>query len=110
MKRAQELQSRMSDMQAALEQLRTTGTAGGGMVTVEVSGKLQLLSVKIEPTLLTSGDAEMVEDLVLAATNQALDKARAAAAEQMSQVTGGLELPCMQDMLSKFGIGNSGTE
>ena len=77
-------------------------------MTVEATGHLQILRVRIDPSLTGEGDREMLEDLVLAATNQALEKARAAAAEEMSKVTGGLEIPGMQEALSKLGLGDLG--
>ena len=75
-KQAQEIQGRMSDMQERLGKLRVEGSAGGGMVTVAASGQQKILSIQVEPSLLDSEDREVLEDLLVAATNQALDKAR----------------------------------
>src|SRR5690606_12207945 len=79
LRQAQEMQSRLKEMQERLAALQVEGTAGGGMVTVTASGQQKILGVKIEPTLLEARDAEVLQDLVLVATNQALDKAREAA-------------------------------
>jgi len=68
-------------------------SAGGGMVTAKVSGKLQVLAVKIDPEILGSGDREMLQDLVVAAVNEALRQAQAMMSEEMSKLTGGLRIP-----------------
>ncbi|MBI3863548.1 MAG: YbaB/EbfC family nucleoid-associated protein [Planctomycetia bacterium] len=106
MKNAQEIQGRMKEMQEALKRLKVEGTAGGGMVAVEMNGQQQVLSCRIEPALFESRDREMVEDLVVAAVNQALDKVKQAAAEEMGKLTGGLDMPGIGDALSKLGLGN----
>ena len=103
LKNAGEIQGRMQEMQEGLKRLRVTGTAGGGMVTVEMNGQQQLLSCRIEESLFSSGDREMVEDLAVAAVNQALDKVRQAAAEEMSRFAGGFDVPGLGDALAKFG-------
>jgi len=77
----------------ALGQVVVEGAAGGGSVTARVNGRLELLGVHIEPKLLADGDAELLEDLVAAAVNQALAKAREAAAQSIQKVAGGLPLP-----------------
>ena len=105
LKQAREMQGRMQEMQESLAKRRVEGTAGGGMVNVEASGQQKILGIRIEESLLESQDREMLEDLLVAATNQALDKAREAAAEEMSQVTGNLDLPGLGDALSKLGLG-----
>lgn len=104
MRQAQEMQAKAAEMQEKLGDLKVEGTAGGGMVTVEASGKKRLLAVKIDETLLAGNDAEMLEDLILAASNQALERAEAAAAEEMQKLTGDMNIPGMQDMMSKMGI------
>ncbi|MFK7820534.1 MAG: YbaB/EbfC family nucleoid-associated protein [Planctomycetaceae bacterium] len=105
MKQAQEISSKMGVMQEQLAEIRAEGTAGGGMVTVEANGHQKLLGVRIEQSLLDDNDKEMLEDLVLAATNQALDKAKQAAAEQMKGLTGDADIPGLDDALEKFGLG-----
>lgn len=108
MKNAQEIQGRMKDMQEKLGRLKAEGTAGGGMVTVEVNGQQQVLSCRIEKSLFDAGDREIVEDLVVAATNQALEKIKQAAADEMGKLTGGLDMSGLNDTLSQLGLGNGG--
>ncbi len=99
-KQAQELKGRMSDMQQELGKLRVDGEAGGGMVTVTVNGQQKVLGVRIEQSIFDSGDREMIEDLIAAATNQAMDKAKQAAAEAMSSLTSGM--PAFEDAMSEL--------
>ena len=108
MKNAQEIQGRMKDMQENLRRLKAEGTAGGGMVTVEINGQQQVLSCRIEQSLFDAGDREMVEDLVVSAVNQALDKIRQGAADEMGKLTGGLDMGGLTDTLSQLGLGNNG--
>ncbi len=103
-KQAQQFQGRMSEMQENLGQLRVEGPSGGGMVTVEASGHQKILNIRVEESLLESDDREMLEDLLVAAVNQALDKAKKAAAEEMSKMTGDMNLPGLEEALSKFGL------
>lgn len=106
LKNANEIQGRMQEMQESLKRLRLTGTAGGGMVTVEMNGQQQVLSCSIEESLFASGDREMVEDLVASACNQALEKVREAAAAEMGKFAGGFDMPGLGDALAKFSGGN----
>lgn len=108
MKNAQAMSGKMQEMRERLGERTETGSAGGGMVSIDMNGHSQALACRIDPALLQSGDREMLEDLVVAAVNQALEKIRAAAVEEMSQVTGGLDLPGLSDAFSKFGIGGPG--
>jgi DNA-binding YbaB/EbfC family protein len=101
-KQAQEMQGRVGEMQEQLGRLRVEGSAGGGMITVEASGQLRILAVRIEPSLLESEDREMLEDLLVAATNQALEKARDAAAEEVSKLTGEINIPGLSEALAKI--------
>ena len=110
MKQAQEIQSRMGEMQEQLADVKVEGTAGGGMVTVEANGHQKILSVRIEQSLIDDKDKEMMEDLIMAATNQALEKAKAAAAEGMKGLTGGADIPGLDDALEKFGLGGGGPQ
>jgi len=89
MQQAQKVQSKMESVQKELEDLEVEGSSGGGMVIVKANGKQEVLSIKIEPEVI-SEDIEMLEDLVLAAVNQALSRAQEEAAEQMKKATGGL--------------------
>jgi len=102
MKQFSEMQGRMQEMQDKLGKLRFEGSAGGGMVTVEANGQQKVLAIKIDQTLLDSGDKEMLEDLLAAGTNQALEKAREGAAAEMAQITGGMNIPGLEEALSKF--------
>jgi nucleoid-associated protein EbfC len=92
MKQLQQVQARMAKMQEELNEVTVTGTAGGGVVSVTVDGHQKVLGVTIEPEAFEEG-AEMLSDLVLAASNDALDKSREAAAANMAQLTAGLGLP-----------------
>jgi DNA-binding YbaB/EbfC family protein len=90
---AQEMQSRLQEIQDGLESQTVSATSGGGMVTATVDGKGQVRGVKIDPAVVDPNDVEMLEDLVLAAVSEAQKKAQAAAQEQMQKLTGGLQLP-----------------
>lgn len=105
MKQAQQMQGKMAEMQDSLGDVHVEGTSGGGMVTVEADGKQQIRSCKISDSLFETGDKEMIEELVAAAANQALEKAKEAAAQEMSKLTEGMNIPGMEDALSKFGFG-----
>jgi hypothetical protein len=107
MKSAQEMQGRMAEIQENLRRLKVEGTAGGGMVTVEANGQQQVLSCRIEKALVQSDDQEMLEELIVSATNQALEKAREAASQEMAKLAGNLNLPGLGDALSKFGLGGA---
>ena len=92
MKQLQQMQARMAKMQEELDNATVTGTAGGGAVSVTVNGQQKVMAVTIEPDVLEEG-AELLADMVMAATNDALDKSRDLAAQQMGQLTAGLGLP-----------------
>lgn len=93
MKQAQALQGRMAEMQAELERTLIEGRSGGGMVTVTLSGKGDMTSIKVDPSLLKPGEAEILEDLIVAAHNDAKGKVEEAMKEKMKSLTGGLPLP-----------------
>lgn len=93
MKQAQEMQTKMQEMQDRMAEVEVPGTAGGGMVTVMMNGKGEMRSVKIDPSLFNGEDAEVVEDLIVAACNDATAKAEAYSQEEMAKITGGLNLP-----------------
>ena len=93
MKQAQELQTRMNEMQVKLDQLEMTGAAGGGMVQVTVNGKREMKGLKIDKSLVDPEEVEVLEDLVVAAFNDASSKVEAKVAEEMGKITGGLKLP-----------------
>jgi DNA-binding YbaB/EbfC family protein len=93
MRQAQEMQERLAQMQASMAELQVTGTAGGGLVEVTVTGKTEAKRVKIDPSLLNANEAGVIEDLLVAAFNDARAKVEAQMAERMSELTGGLPLP-----------------
>ena len=105
MKNAQALTGKMEEMKRRLAERRVTGTAGGGMVEVEMNGQSQVVGCKIEPNLFAAGDREMLEDLIVAATNQAIEKVKQASIEEMGQATDGLNLPGLSEAFSRFGMG-----
>lgn len=87
------MQSRLHSAQEALAARTFTGSAGGGMVTVDCDGKMTVKRVKLEPTVVNPADIEMLEDLIAVACAEAQKKAADAMAEEMTKVTGGIELP-----------------
>jgi DNA-binding YbaB/EbfC family protein len=93
MKQAQEMQTKMQEMQEKLADIELTGTSGAGMVSVTLNGKAEMRRVKIDPSLFNANDAEVVEDLIVAAFADAKKKLEVVLAEEMSKVTGGLNLP-----------------
>ena len=93
MKQAAELKSKMDAMQAELDQIEVEGTAGGGLVTVRLSGKGEMKGVKIDDSLMKPSEKEIVEDLLVAAHADAKRKAEAVMQDKMKGVTGGLSLP-----------------
>ncbi|NFV82187.1 YbaB/EbfC family nucleoid-associated protein [Magnetospirillum aberrantis] len=93
MKQAQQMQSKMAEMQAKMAELEVTGASGGGMLKVTLNGKFELKGIKIDPALVTPDDVEVLEDLIVAAFNDAKSKAEAAMQDEMAKVTGGLNLP-----------------
>lgn len=105
MKNAGKIRESMEKAAESLAQLEVEGTAGGGSVVAKVNGKMEVLSVRIEPKLLADNDAELLEDLVLAAVNQALTKARESAAQQFSSLAGGLPIPGLSNFLGSGGAG-----
>ncbi len=92
-KEAQKLQERMNEMQARLAELEVEGSAGGGLVRVVMDGKGQLRQVKIDKSLVDPEEVEILEDLILAAANDAKSKVEARVQEEMGKLTGGLPLP-----------------
>ncbi len=104
LKQAQEMKKNMQEMQEKVAKMRVQTTAGGDMVKVEMTGEMKLSSLEIDPSLVESGDREMIEDLVVAAVNMGIEKMKAAQQEEMAKVTGGLDMPGMGDALSKLGL------
>ena len=93
MKQAQELQTKMAEMQAELENLQVEGVSGGGLVKVALTGKGAMAKLSVDKSLIKPEDAEILEDLIIAAHNDAKQKAEQAMAEKMQALTGGLPLP-----------------
>lgn len=93
MSKAKEMQAKMAGLQDDLATIEAIGTAGGGLVSVTISGKGELRAVKIDPSLFKPEEAEIVEDLIVAAHRDAHVKAEAAIAEKMAELTGGMGLP-----------------
>lgn len=95
LKQAQKMQEDMATLQADLETREYTATSGGGMVEVTVDGKHNIKSLKINPEIIDPDDAEMIEDLVTVAVNEAIANAAKTAEEEMGAITGGLNIPGM---------------
>lgn len=93
MKQVQKMQQQMQRVQQELEERTVEASAGGGVVRVVATGKLQITSVEIEPEAVDPEDVEMLQDLVLAAVNEALQKAQDMMQEEMGKITGGLNIP-----------------
>jgi len=93
MKQAQAMQAQMAKLQEEAATKTVTGTAGGGMVSVTANGGMEIVSVVINPEAAKGADVDMLQDLVLAASNDALKKARQMMADQMKSVTGGMNIP-----------------
>ncbi len=94
-KMAQQMQAQLARVQAELDTLQIEGSAGGGAVKAVVTGKQDLVSISIDPGVVDPDDVEMLQDLVVAAVNEAIGAARRTAEQKMSAVTGGLRLPGM---------------
>jgi DNA-binding YbaB/EbfC family protein len=92
-KQAQEIQSRLAQVQEELARKTVDASSGGGMVQVTVNGQMEFSSIKVDPAVVNPQEKEMLEDLILAAVNEGLRRARAMASEEMSKVTGGFKIP-----------------
>jgi DNA-binding YbaB/EbfC family protein len=97
-KQAQEMQKKMVELQEQLARQTVEASAGGGMVQVTVSGSMEVQDVRIDSSVIDPGDPAMLQDLVLAATNEALKKAREMKQNEMSKLTGGMNIPGMDLM------------
>lgn len=93
LRQAQQLQQRLSKVQEELENETVEGSSGGGAVTVTVTGRQHVTSVKVDPEAIDPEDTSMLEDLVLAAVNEAMGKASEMASQRMSAITGGMKIP-----------------
>ena len=99
MREAQKLQAKMAEMQEEAKKKTVEATAGGGMVAIVASGAGEIISIKIEKDVVNPDDVEMLQDLIMAAVNEALRRAQEMVSSEMSKLTGGLQLP---------GLGNLG--
>lgn len=110
LRQAQQMGGKMQAINDQLKAQRATGTAGGGMVEVEVNGLGQVMALKIDPALVDRGEREMIEDLVPAAVNQALAKAKQLHLDAMRSMTDGLDVPGLQEAFSRLTGGNQHEE
>lgn len=99
MKNAGKIREAVEKTTESLGQVQVEGSAGGGVVTARVNGRLELLGIRIEPQLVSEGDVELIEDLVTAAVNQAMAKGREAAAESLRSLAGGMPIPGLGGLL-----------
>ncbi|MBI5682587.1 MAG: YbaB/EbfC family nucleoid-associated protein [Deltaproteobacteria bacterium] len=93
LKQAQKMQEKMAQVQQELAAKTIESSSGGGMVTAVVNGKQELVSIKIDPSVVNADDVEMLQDLVAAAVNSAIKKSQEMMSEEMGKVTGGLNIP-----------------
>ena len=93
MKQAKQLQEKMEELQGEVAAMEVEGRAGGGLVTVTMTGKGVMKSIHLDPSLIKPGEGDILEDLIVTAVNEARAKAEAALAERMRAMTGGLQLP-----------------
>jgi nucleoid-associated protein EbfC len=93
MKQAQDMQSKMTEMQDKLSEMEVTGSSGGGMIEVTLTGKSDVRKVQIDPSLIDPNDPEVLEDLIVAAFNDAKSKVESRVSDKMSELTGGMQLP-----------------
>jgi nucleoid-associated protein EbfC len=93
MKQAQQLQTKMTQLQEEMAEKTTEATAGGGMVKVVANGKQQVISIQIEKEVVDPEDVEMLQDLIVAAVNEALARSQTMVNEEMSKLTGGMNIP-----------------
>ncbi len=95
LKQAQDMQSKMGKIQEEAATKTVEASTGGGMVTVQANGAMQITNITIDPEVLKSGDADMLKDLLVSATNEALRKAKELMADEMKSLTGGMGIPGM---------------
>jgi nucleoid-associated protein EbfC len=93
LKKAQEMHSKISQLQEAMAEKRVETSSGGGMVSVVMSGKQEILSIRIDPEVISKEDVEMLQDLIRAAVNEAIRKSQEMVTEEMKKITGGLSIP-----------------
>ncbi len=100
MQQAQQMQQKMAGIQEELKKKTETGSAGGGMVTVIANGQSEIISIEIETSVLAGDDKEMLQDLIVAATNDALRKVKEMGKAEMSKLTGGMNIPGVSNLFS----------
>ena len=100
---AQQMQGRMKEVQSDLKEVLVEGQSGGGIVTVTANGAGRITKVRIDPVAVDARDVEMLEDLLVAAVNDALKRAQSQAQQQMGKVTGGLDLGGLEGLLGQLG-------
>ena len=93
LKNAQKIQEQMSGFQEKLADISATGSAGGGLVEIEINGKLELLSVRISPEAMNGGDVDMLQDLIMAAFTDGMAKVKEAISSEVGTMTGGMNIP-----------------
>ena len=93
MKQAQQMQAKMAEMQTKLGEMEVTGISGGGVIQTTLNGKYDLRTIKIDPSVVDPADVEVLEDLILAAFNDAKTKVETTVQDEMAKLTGGLNLP-----------------
>jgi len=96
MKQAQQMQQKMAEMQAKMDAMEITGSSGAGLVEVTITGKSEMRALKVDPSLVAPNEVEILEDLIIAAFNDAKAKQEALMAEEMAKVTGGMNIPGMK--------------
>ena len=99
MKQAQKMQKKMEEIKSNLQERVVEATSGGGMVTVQMNGKLELLSIKIDKEVVDPDDVQMLEDLVLAAVTQVVKKAQDIYQTEMNKLAGGVNIPGLSNMM-----------
>lgn len=104
-RKAQQVGGKMQDVTEQLKRERVNGSAGGGLITVQLNGAGEMLSLKIDPLLLERGELEMIEDLLPAAVNQAREKASQLHAEAMKEMSADMNMPGLAEALGKFSGG-----
>ena len=102
MKQAREFGGRVQEMNEKLKDIQVEGNAGGGLVTVSVNGLQELVACKIDPALFQQRDAELLEDLIVTAVNDAMDEARARQAETMKSLASDVDMSALTGMIEKF--------
>ena len=93
LKNAQKIQEQMGDFQEKLSGISATGTAGGGMVEIDLNGKMEVIAVRISPVVMSDGDLEMLQDLITAAFSNAIEKIKEVISREVGSMTGGLNIP-----------------